>query len=143
MRMSGTAKSHARTDVSVRGLESIIDEPLERHGTNMGLTPTETLMAALIGCTNVITSRIATGMGVKVEDLTISLNAQFDRRGVTLQEEIDPPFQEVDMTIALKTDATEEQMAAIKADLGKYCPIAKVIRAAGTPINETWEVSPL
>ena len=143
MRMSGTAKSHARTDVSVRDLASIIDEPPERHGTNMGFTPTETMMASLIGCTNVITSRIAEGMGVTIEDLTVSLKASFDRRGATLQEEIEVPFPDVDMTIGLKTDATAEQMEAIKTDLGKYCPIAKVIRGAGTTINETWEVAPL
>jgi len=143
MRMKAVAKSHARTDVDVRDLSSIVDEPPERHGTNMGLTPTETLMASLLGCTNVITSRIAEAMGVKIEDLNISLKAGFDRRGATLQEEIDVPFPEVNMTIAVKTDATAEQMETIKSDLGKYCPIAKVIRAAGTPINETWEVSPL
>jgi uncharacterized OsmC-like protein len=143
MRMSGAAISHARTDIDVRDLSSIIDEPPERHGTNQGLTPTETMMASLMGCTNVITSRIAEAMGVKMEGMTISLKAGFDRRGATLQEEIAVPFPEVNMTIAVKTDATAEQMETIKSDLGKYCPIAKVIRAAGTPINETWEVSPL
>ena len=34
---------------------SIVDEPIERGGTNLGLTPTETLMSGLIACTNVIT----------------------------------------------------------------------------------------
>ncbi|MEM7442550.1 MAG: OsmC family protein [Pseudomonadota bacterium] len=143
MRMKGEAKSHARTDVSSRDLSSIIDEPPERHGTNLGLTPTETLMASLIGCTNVITSRIAEGMGVRLEGLDVSLKALFDRQGAMLQEEIAVPFPEVNMTISVRTDATPEQMEKIKEDLGKFCPIAKVIRAAGTPINETWEVSPL
>ena len=143
MRMSAEAKSHARTDISVRDLESIVDEPPERHGTNKGLTPTETLMSSLMGCTNVITSRIAEAMGVKIEDMTIDLKALFDRTGASLQDEIAVPFPEINMTIALKTDATAEQMETIKTDLAKFCPIAKVIRAAGTPINETWEVSPL
>ncbi|MEO1223711.1 MAG: OsmC family protein [Pseudomonadota bacterium] len=143
MRMSAEAKSHARTDISVRDLESIVDEPPERHGTNKGLTPTETLMSSLMGCTNVITSRIAEGMGVKIEDMTIDLKALFDRTGASLQDEIAVPFPEINMTIALKTDATAEQMEKIKSDLAKFCPIAKVIRAAGTPINETWQVSSL
>ena len=143
MRMSAEAISHARTDVSVRDLASIVDEPPERHGTNKGLTPTETLMSSLLGCTNVITSRIAERDGVAIEDMTISLKATFDRRGASLQEEIDTPFPEITMTIALKTDATAAQMETIKTDLGRFCPIAKVIRAAGTPIHETWEVSPL
>ena len=48
MRMAGAGTSHSRTDVSVRDVESTIDEPVERGGTNMGLSPTETLMAALL-----------------------------------------------------------------------------------------------
>lgn len=32
MRMQGVAASHARTDVSIRGLTKVIDEPVERGG---------------------------------------------------------------------------------------------------------------
>ncbi|NQW58292.1 MAG: OsmC family peroxiredoxin, partial [Polynucleobacter sp.] len=42
MRMQGIAASHSRTDVSIRGLTKIIDEPVERGGTNLGMSPTET-----------------------------------------------------------------------------------------------------
>ena len=53
MKVEGSSKSHARTDILTRDVESVIDEPTIRGGTNLGLTPTETLMASLIGCTNV------------------------------------------------------------------------------------------
>ncbi len=59
MRMQGVAQSHSRTDVTIRGLEKIIDEPIERDGTNLGMSPTETFAASLIGCTNVISHKIA------------------------------------------------------------------------------------
>ena len=54
MRMQGMAASHSRIVVSIRGLTKIIDEPVERGGTNLGMSPTETFAAALIGCTNVM-----------------------------------------------------------------------------------------
>ena len=37
-RLVGEAVSHSRTDISVRDLKVITDEPLERNGTNMGVT---------------------------------------------------------------------------------------------------------
>ena len=143
MRMSATGETHARTSVKVRDLESIIDEPIERDGTNQGLTPTETLMAALVGCTNVITQRIAHHMGVKVSGMDVNLNCQFNRLGVMLKEEIERPFDDVIMDIDIATDATAEQMEKIKTDLRKYCPIAKVVRGNGATITENWNVKPL
>src|SRR5688500_20262626 len=47
-RLQGRCTSHSRTDVTVRDRSMVIDEPLERGGTNHGFTPTETLMASLI-----------------------------------------------------------------------------------------------
>ena len=143
MKLAATGETHARSTVRVRDVESTIDEPLERDGTNLGLTPTETLMASLIGCTNVITKRIAHGMGVEMGELEVSLTSDFDRRGVTLAEEIERPFANIVMDIEVATDATAEQMEAIKTDLAKYCPIAKVIRGSGVTITENWTTKPL
>lgn len=143
MKMSAVGETHARSKVSVRDVSSVIDEPEVRGGTNQGLTPTETLMASLIGCTNVITNRIAHAMGVEIGGMTIALTTEFDRRGVSLQEEVEVPFQSVTMDIEVATDASADQLDKIKADLGRFCPIAKVIRASGTTINENWTTRPL
>jgi uncharacterized OsmC-like protein len=107
----------------------------------MGLTPTETLVAALIGCTNVIGQRVGEAHGVHFEDLKIEAAAEFDRRGVTMQEEIAVPFPRITLTISGKSPADAAALAKVKADLGRFCPIAKVIRAAGTEIEEVWNIS--
>ena len=143
MSMSATGETHARTKINIRDVSSIIDEPEARGGTNQGLTPTETLMASLIGCTNVISKRIAHKMGVELGEMDIQLSAKFDRRGTMLEEEIDVPFSSVIMDIEIDTDATGEQMTALKKDLAKFCPIAKVLRGSGVKITENWIVNPL
>ena len=84
MHLAGEAVSHSRMDVTVRDLATTIDEPEVRGGTNKGLSPTETLMAALIGCTNVITHKIAAADGVEIAALSVEADVGFDRRGVTL-----------------------------------------------------------
>ena len=142
-KMSGTAVHHARTDIAVRDLTTVIDEPAVRGGTNAGITPTETLVSSLVGCTNVITQRIAHRDGVHIAAMTINAVCKLDRRGAAMEEEIEVPFQNIALTIDIVTDATPAQMELIQTDLGRFCPIAKVLRAAGTQIEETWNVRAL
>jgi uncharacterized OsmC-like protein len=141
MRLAAEAPSHSRTDVKVRDVGMTIDEPVERGGTNMGLSPTETLMAALLGCTNVIAQKVAERNGVHFARMALRLEAQFDRRGVTLQEEVAVPFPKVRLFIDVATDADEARMATVRTELAMFCPVSKVIRAAGTEIEEIWTVS--
>ncbi|MBL4626999.1 MAG: OsmC family protein [Roseicyclus sp.] len=143
MAMTATGETHARSVVHVRDLSVTIDEPLIRDGTNLGLSPTETLMSSLIGCTNVIAKRIAHGMGVEFGEMKIALSADFNRLGTMLQEEIETPFSNIVLDIEVATDATPEQLETIKSDLIKYCPVAKVFRAGGITITENWTPAPL
>ncbi len=142
MRMQGVAVSHSRTEVSIRGLNKIIDEPVERGGTNLGMSPTETFAAALVGCTNVISHKIAHKNGVEFKAMNIRLEADFDRRGVTLVEDVAVPFPAMTLFIDVTTNATQAQIDQIKRELAMYCPIAKVVRASGTQLDEVWTVVP-
>lgn len=142
MKMAGHAVSHARTDISVRDLNVVIDEPEARGGTNLGPSPTETLMTALIGCTNVITHKIAHKHGVSIKNMEVRLEAKFDRRGVTLEEEISVPFPELKLIVDLTTDASPEAMDTVKTELAKFCPVSKVLRESGTVITEEWNITP-
>lgn len=141
MKLSAQAETHARTRVKVRDVEGLIDEPEARGGTNQALTPTETLISSLIGCTNVVTQRIAHHMDVEIGAMDIRVSVQFDRRGVMLQDEVEQPFSDLVMDIDITTNATDEQMAKIKRDLARFCPIAKVIRGSGIEVTENWNVS--
>ena len=140
-RLQGRCTSHSRTDVAVRDRAMIIDEPAERGGTNQGFTPTETLMASLIGCTNVITHKVADKNGVKVRSMNVRLEAEFDRRGVMLQEELERPFSSVTLTIDLETDADAGAVERVKRELAMFCPVSKVFRNAGIELREVWNVS--
>jgi putative redox protein len=143
MKMSAVGQTDARSQVRSRDVFSIIDEPAERGGSNLGLSPTETLMSALIGCTNVISKRIAHGMGITMGEMSINLTARFDRRGVMLTDEVDTPFSDIVLDIDVATDATDDQIETVKSELARFCPVAKVIRAAGTTITENWTTRPL
>ena len=138
MKLDGSSKSHSRTDIITRDVESVIDEPIARGGTNLGLSPTETLVSSLIGCTNVITHRIMEKMGFTINSMDIKSKTIFNRDGVGLIQEVDVPFPEITLNINISTNASQNDLEEVKKQLAMYCPIAKVIRNAGTKINENW-----
>lgn len=138
MKVDGSSKSHSRTDIITRDVESVIDEPIVRGGTNLGLSPTETLVSSLIGCTNVITHRIMGKMGFKINSMNIRSKTIFNKDGVGLIQEVEVPFPEITLDIEISTNASESDLVKVQKQLAMYCPVAKVIRNAGTKINENW-----
>ena len=141
MKMSSTSPSHARTDISVRDVETVVDEPEVRGGTNLGPSPTEFQLAALMSCTNVISNRLAHKMGLEYEGVSIEAECDFDRRGALIEAEVDTPFVAVRLAITVNSNATDEQIQQISDDLAKYCPIEKTMSGSGTKITKTWTVN--
>ncbi|CTQ51434.1 OsmC family protein [Jannaschia donghaensis] len=137
-RMTARCPTHARTEIPVRDLTVVIDEPEERGGTNLGPTPTEAAMTALIGCTNVIGHKTAHRLGVDLGVVTIDADCKFDRRGVLLEEEIDVPFPAVTLTVTCDTAAGQDDLTRVGVETAKYCAIAKLFEAAGTDLRVNW-----
>jgi len=136
--IKSTSPSHSLSDCSVRDIDFVIDEPVERGGTNKGPTPTETIVAALIGCTNVIANKCAEKLGIDIGNLTIDAVYSFDRRGAMLMEEIDVPFPKIVLNITADGPATEAELENVSRELNRFCPVSKVFRAAGTVVEENW-----
>ena len=137
-RATAACPTHARTEIPVRDLNVVIDEPVERGGTNLGPSPTEAAMTALIACTNVIGHKNAHRLGVDLGEVTIDAACQFDRRGVLMQEEIDLPFPAIVLTVNCTTPARQEELDLVGVETAKYCAIAKLFEAAGTDLTVNW-----
>jgi len=137
--ISAHCPSHARADIKVRDTGFIIDEPAARGGTNMGPAPTETAIAAFVGCVNVIGNKCAESLGVDIGHLDIDAECMFDRRGVTLAEEIEVPFTSVILTVRASGAASPEDLARVGVETEKFCPLSKLFRAAGTKVEVNWQ----
>ena len=138
LRAEAACPSHSLARISVRDLSFAIDEPVERGGSNLGPTPTDTALAALIGCTNVIGHKCARKLGIEIGELTISATCDFDRRGVTLQDEIDVPFVSVHLKVETSKSVSQEDLARLTSEVARFCPLSKLFRQAGTIIDEEW-----
>lgn len=138
IRISADCPSHSRSDISVRDVGLTIDEPLERGGTNLGPSPTETLVSALVGCTAVIGQKCAAKLGIDVGHLLITAECQFDRRGVLLMEEIETPFTHVRLDVVADGPATAEQLAQVAAETARFCPLSKLFKQGGVVVEDHW-----
>ena len=138
IRVEGDGVSHARTDIRVRDLVDVIDEPTERGGTNAGPSPTETAFNALIGCTNVIGNKCASKLGVSIGHLKFEMEVDFDRRGVLLMEEVEVPFKAIRLTVVADGPATDADLQRVAVETEKFCPLAKLFRGSGTDLTTTW-----
>lgn len=88
-----------------------------------------------------ISHKIAHKHGIEFDDMTIEAEATFDRRGAMLEEEIEVPFPKIVLRIDVRTGASDAEMDKVKTELPMYCPVSKVIREAGTVIEEVWNVT--
>lgn len=138
LRATGEGVSHARMDVAVRDLIVPVDEPAARGGTNTGAAPTEMALAALAGCTNVIGHKCAAALGIDPGTLRVEIEAEFDRRGVTLTEEIDRPFVAIRQRVSCDGPAEAEALARLGAEVARFCPLSKLFEAAGCPVHTNW-----
>ncbi len=138
LRARANCPTHALSNVSIRDLVFAIDEPLERGGTNTGPTPTDTALAALVACTNVIGHKCADQLAIDIGHLNISAVCDFDRRGVTLSDEVDVPFEKIILNVETDGSASEAELQTLKIEVAKYCPLSKLFRQAGTIIDENW-----
>lgn len=142
LRSKAECPSHSLAKISVRDLEFAIDEPTERGGTNLGPTPTDTALAALVGCTNVIAHKCAEALSIDLGHLEIKAVCDFDRRGVTLQEEIDVPFVKIELNIVADGTVSEVDLKRVAVETAKYCPLSKLFQGSGTEIIENWQRKP-
>ena len=92
----------------------------------------------MIGCTNVIAHKCASEQNIDIGHLHIDVDCEFDRRGVTLSEDIDIPFTTINLTVKADGPATQAQLQAVADSTKMYCPVSTLFRQAGTVINETW-----
>ena len=139
--LEATATSRCRLEASTRQHTVVIDEPAVRGGTDSAATPLETMLASFLACLNVISHLIADEMGIEIADLSMSLDATFDTDGIRNTTPTTLPFPEIALTMNITTSASDAEIAQLREDLAKRCPMTVVLTRSGTTIDATWNVT--
>ncbi|HJN61081.1 MAG TPA: OsmC family protein, partial [Alphaproteobacteria bacterium] len=110
-------------------------------GTDAGAAPLETMLAAFLSCHNVVSNLIADEMGIELSDVIMGLDATLDTNGLSTTTPTELPFPEMKLTVNLTTSASDDEIARLRADVTKRCPVMVVMTRSGTQIHSTWNVS--
>ncbi len=140
-RLSGVAESNTKSRVVSRDVSMIIDEPIERGGTNEGPMPVEMVFAGLIGCTHVISNKLAKANNVEIVDMDIEVETTMDSRGTRLIEPIDVPFPDTVLFIKATMNGEQKDIETIINKLKEHCAVSKMLRESGTRVTENWTVN--
>ncbi len=136
--VKGHSITDARTEMVARGKVIATDEPPERGGTDLYASPLETMLSSFLGCTNVIGNYVAGLLKMNVESMEFDVCGHFDTRGVFGKAEIGTPFPTIELTVRIKTDATDAQIEKLKTIVAEKCPVSVLLRRAGCEIIENW-----
>lgn len=138
VRLEAHCPTMSLTEVRTRGHSFVIDEPPMRHGTDVGPTPLETMLGALMSCTHVIAARIAHERGVTLTFKKMSCLGMLDHRGIDKEADVPVPFPTVELDITAQTDMDPATLEDFKEELEQRCPMSVILRQAGTEIIQNW-----
>ncbi len=140
-RTKGTQITGTKSTAQSRDVTMIIDEPIERGGTNEGPMPVEMVFAGLAGCTHVISNKLARANEVVIEDMDIEIVTTMDSRGTRLIEPIDVPFPKVVINITTTMTGHPEGIQSVVTLLREHCAVSKMLRQSGSEVIENWYVN--
>lgn len=140
-RVSGTHESPTKSRVRARDVEMVIDEPIERGGTNEGPMPVEAMIMGLVGCTHVISNKLARANEVEIAAMDIEVITLMDSHGTRLIKPIDLPFPEVHIAIIAEMNGAPEAVAEVTRKLRDHCAVSKMLQMSGTKVTESWTIN--
>jgi uncharacterized OsmC-like protein len=123
-----------RVESEVRGFKAIADEPKNLGGTDTGMTPTETLLCALGACQCMTARFFAMSLKIDLEEYRVDVEGDLNIMGFLKGDPgIRPGFQEIRVTVHIKSKASQEKIAELMALVESRCPVGETV-LHGTPV---------
>ena len=124
------AKKGAEEFVKVyaRNHTIVIDEPVEKGGTDVGMNPTELLLASIASCLTLTLSIYAEAMGVKADNIEIDVEGDLDSAGMKGSPRVRPGYQNIRTKISVETNVPEDVFQQV-VDLALLrCPVEDSVK---------------
>lgn len=140
-KVNGRQNTSTQSVAEARSKSVIIDEPVQRGGTDEGPMPVEYVFMGLSGCTHVISNKLAVANGVKFTNMDIDIQVTMDSHGTRLINPIDVPFPLVTLNIKADFEGPREGAVKVTEVLRDYCAVSKMLQESGTVVVENWTLN--
>ena len=110
-------------------------------GTGMLACSGDMLLEALVACAGVTLQAVSTAIGVEIKSGTVKAEGDLDFKGTLgVSKEAPVGFIKIRLNFILETDASEEQMTALKKLTERYCVVYQTL-ARGVSVDTTYHSS--
>ena len=142
VRAAGSWRGQLATDLRVREFGSFATaEPVAVGGDDSAPTPMEYVAAALDGCLVVVIETVASELGLALTAIEVETDATMDTRGFAGTADVPPFFTHLALTVLLTTDSGADEVADLRRQVERRCPVLNLIAAAGVPVDAEWVVT--
>jgi uncharacterized OsmC-like protein len=108
-------------------------------GADSAPSPVSYALTALVSCNQVTAQIVAKELGVTLESFVFDLSADLDTAVmVGGAHDRNGNFESVTVDAVIRTNATPEQFATLKAEVERRCPISQLYLKSGIPVVATW-----
>ena len=107
-------------------------------------SPLAYVLASLTTCNQVTASIVARELGIEVRSYEFAVDGDFNPTVMTTGRAADgehpDSFSAVRLTAVVDTDAPQDLLERLGAEVERRCPVSALFRNAGTELTSTWTV---
>lgn len=135
--ITATNPTGVLTRVKSRGHTIDVDEPEALGGDDAATSPVEYALVALASC-QVATYRFtAARLGIQVDDIDVSADADLDARGFFgLDDSVRPGFTAVRFEVRITGPESDERYEELRREVDAHCPVLDLF-SNPTPVSNT------
>lgn len=118
-----------RSLVKIRQHRLTIDEPNTLGGSDQGANPVEVILAALGTCHEITFRAYAAALAIPLKSVRSVIKGNIDLRGFfAVSEEVRPGYQNIEATLFIDSDASDEQLEQLHQAVTAHCPVYDIIK---------------
>ena len=122
--INSTSESAARTRVSTRGFDLIVDEPAALGGTDHAPNPVEYILAGYAGCINVVAHLVANELDFKLENFKVDIQGSINPErlfGTSYEERAG--YKSLEVTLQTSSDIDPDTKKVWLEKVKNRCPV--------------------
>ncbi|MGO1545153.1 MAG: OsmC family protein [Gulosibacter sp.] len=136
-RVTGFGEGAVATRVTSGKHEFVVDEPAALAGDDVGASPVEYALGALIGCQTVVYRLYAQNLGIQVDEIKVTAEGDLDAaRLLGKDPSVRPGFSGVRLNVEITGPETQERYEELRVAVDENCPVFDLF-ANPTPVEVT------
>lgn len=115
-----------------RGFSFTLEQTKEEPEKNYAMNPMEAILCSLGGCGVITAVNYANKNNIKLNDISIELEGNFDSDGMSGAKSVRPGYEDITCKVILDTDASNEQIDNLIKCINETAPVIDTIN---NPVN--------